>query len=52
MFRTIKQYDVNKRVRNLAVSKEPWGLSEVIRDKYRINKHISGLGPQKMYCPM
>ena len=39
-----------KRVRNLAVSKESWDLSEVIRDKHRINKNIPGLGPQKMYC--
>ena len=30
---------LNKRVRNLAVSKEPWDLSEVIRDKHRINKN-------------
>ena len=39
----------NKRVRNLAVSKEPWDISEVIRDKHEINKSISGLGPQKKY---
>ena len=39
----------NKRVRNLAVSKEPWDISEVIRDKHRINKNIPGLGPQKKY---
>ena len=39
----------NKRVRNLAVSKEPWDISEVIRDKYGINKNIPGLGPQKEY---
>ena len=36
----------NKRVRNLAVSKEPWDISEAIRD---INKNIPGLGPQKKY---
>ena len=36
----------NKRVRNLAVSKEPW---EVIQDKHGINKNIPGLGPQKKY---
>ena len=40
----------NKRVQNLAVSKEPWDLSEVIRDKHRINKNIPRLRPQKMYC--
>ena len=40
---------VNKRVRNLAVSKEPWDISEVIRDKHGINKNILGLGPQKKY---
>ena len=40
----------NKRVRNLAVSKEPWDLSEVIRDKHRITENIPGLGQQKMYC--
>ena len=40
----------SKRVQNLAVSKEPWDLSEVITDKHRINKNIPGLGPQKMYC--
>ena len=39
----------NKRVRNLAVSKEPWDISEVIRDKHGINKNIPGLGPQKKY---
>ena len=39
----------NKRVRNLAVSKEPWDISEVIRDKHRINKNIPWLGPQKKY---
>ena len=39
----------NKRVRNLAVSREPWDVSEVIRDKHRINKNIPGLGPQKTY---
>ena len=38
-----------ERVRNLAVSKEPWDISEVIRDKHRINKNIPGLGPQKKY---
>ena len=32
------------------MSKEPWDLSEVIRDKHRINKNIPGLGSQKMYC--
>ena len=37
----------NKRVRNLAVSKEPWDISEVIRDKHGVN--IPGLGPQKKY---
>ena len=42
--------NVNKRHRNLAVNKEPWDLSEVIRDKHRLNKNIPGLGPQKMYC--
>ena len=26
---------LNKRVRNLAVSKEPWDISEVIRDKQK-----------------
>ena len=40
---------LNKRVRNLAVSKEPWDISEVIRDKHGINKNIPGLGPQKKY---
>ena len=42
----------NKRVRNLAAwsyNKEPWDISEVIRDKHGINKNIPGLGPQKMY---
>ena len=39
----------NKRVRNLAVSKESWDISEVIRDKHGINKNIPGLGPQKKY---
>ena len=39
----------NKRVRNLAVSREPWDISEVIRDKHKINKNIPGLGPQKTY---
>ena len=39
----------NKRVRNLAVSKEPWDISEVIRDKHGINKNIPWLGPQKKY---
>ena len=39
----------NKRVQNLAVSREPWDISEVIRDKHRINKSIPGLGPQKTY---
>ena len=39
----------NKRVRNLAVSKEPWDISEVIRDKHGINKNIPGLRPQKKY---
>ena len=39
----------NKRVRNFAVSKEPWDISEVIRDKHGINKNIPGLGPQKKY---
>ena len=39
----------NKRVRNLAVSKEPWDNSEVIRDKHRINKNIPWLGPQKKH---
>ena len=39
----------NKRVRKLAVSKEPWDISEVIREKHRINKNIPGLGPQKKY---
>ena len=40
----------NKRVWNLAVSKKPWDLSEVIRDKHKISKNIPRLGPQKMYC--
>ena len=40
---------INKRVRYLAVSKEPWDISEVIRDKHGINKNIPGLGPQKKY---
>ena len=40
---------VTKRVRNLTVSKEPWDISEVIRDKHGINKNIPGLGPQKKY---
>ena len=40
---------VNKRVRNLAVSREPWDISEVIRDKHGINQNIPGLGPQKTY---
>ena len=39
----------NKRVRNLAVSKEPWDISEVIRDKHGINKNIPGIGQQKKY---
>ena len=39
----------NKRVRYLAVSKEPWDISEVIWDKHGINKNIPGLGPQKKY---
>ena len=39
----------NKRVQNLAVSKEPWDISEVIRDKHGINKNIPGLGRQKKY---
>ena len=38
-----------KWVRNLTVSKEPWDISEVIRDKHRINQNIPGLGPQKKY---
>ena len=29
--------------------KEPWDISEDIRDKHRINKNIPGLGPQKKY---
>ena len=37
----------NKRVRNLAVSKEPWDISEVIRDKHGINKNIPGLGRKR-----
>ena len=41
--------DHNKRVRNLAVSKEPWDISEVIWDKHGINKNNPGLGPQKKY---
>ena len=44
-----ENWDANKRVRNLAVSKEPWDISEVIRDKHGINKNIPGLGPQKKY---
>ena len=40
----------NKRIRNLAVGKEPWDLTEVIRDKHKIDIHIPGLGLQKMYC--
>ena len=40
----------NKRIWNLAVGKEPWDLTEGIRDKHRINKNIPGLGLQKMYC--
>ena len=32
------------------MSKEPWDLTEVIRDKYKINKNIPALEPQKMYC--
>ena len=43
------QWIYNKRVQNLAVSKEPWDISEVIRDKHGINKNIPGLGPQKKY---
>ena len=39
----------NKWVWNLAVSKEPWDIPEVIRDKHGINKNIPGLGPQKKY---
>ena len=42
-------HSINKRVQNLAVSKEPWDISEVIRDKHGINKNIPGLGPQKKY---
>ena len=45
-----KWKDNNKRVRNLAVRKEPWDLSEVITDKHRINEKHSWVGPQKMYC--
>ena len=30
-------------------AKEPWDISEVIRDKLGINKNIPGLGPQKKY---
>ena len=41
-----KLQHANKRVRNLAVSKESWDISEVIRDKHGINKNIPGLGPQ------
>ena len=32
------------------MSKEPWDLTEVIRNKHRINKNIPGLGPQNMFC--
>ena len=31
------------------MSKEPWDISEVIRDAHRINKNIPGLGPQKKF---
>ena len=31
------------------MSKEPWDISEVIRDKHGINKNIPGLGPQEKY---
>ena len=31
------------------MSKEPWDISEVSRDKHGINKNIPGLGPQKKY---
>ena len=46
---TVRSLLDNKRVRNLAVSREPWDISEVIRDKHGTNKNIPGLGPQKTY---
>ena len=38
----------NKWVWNLTVRKEPWDLTEIIRNKHRINQNIPRLGPQKM----